>query len=1316
MKKYSFFIIFLFFLPFFAQSQSVVISEYMNQSGTPDGEWTELIVIDDFVDMRGWKIRDNSDSESWRTGVTFKNIDLWNNLRKGTIIIINHRYSGMQQDNDPSDGYIEVTAADPAFFNIPPDFESSGTLSINQQNDMIQLLDANGNNVHSLGHSQQSGSSWTDFQAITGGKLMHNGQLANGSSLRVFPGNDLNDFIIGFDQNRLYSVANNSSSKGQPNKRVASDQHSNYNFFQTLREPNWGIGNVTSSVKYVGNDIQIYWGVLPSRTFSAFEGFMIVRIPLLQVANFIEPIDSKVYTVGQNIEGGSGKVVGYLSYLEYLSNELTFIDKDFVQNAECNQAYIYKIYYFMFDKDLQNKDGSPETGRGRAYSQVSLTTQSIFKALPPKPIISTKNNKIEFCENEDIELTSSITQSSENSLQWILDGTPIPGATTKTYKPTKSGQYVVKVTNTISKCDNLSDIFQITILPKPQAKLFQITKQGKIPITKDTTYYVCKDEDPSFDFPVLEIEGGNRLEWYFNNKLKNEEINRKQTIAVQKGTYYGLAKNGECADKTPNVTIEHIQYFFDITPNPLFLDADDKPNGEITITNKSNVDVVINDPQKFKITNNAFTLVDLTFPIVIKKNQSIKVKVNYQRNQNGKDEAYILMVLDCFQAFRINMSGVKKAPGVAEVVAFPNETDFGIVPDCDTDKLNKKITVKSIGTVAVNILNLKHSPNISVIENLPATLAENESLDFEIKVVNFAEGKYDEIIEIPYESVETTPKAGTLKVRFKYQITHPRLNYSSIIKIPIPTCSDSSFYEIEVENPTELPLSINKNFQSPKVQIDYPPIPINLRAKEKVKLKLLAISNKEDSISEIINISPCNIDTAIKFELEKSNVSIQLENDKYDFGVIPFCDNGMYPIKFNTKINIKGGNAKVKEIRNLNNFKVNLVVDQVINDVYTLEFEYQAKKPEAFSDSIVFVFDPCEETRVLKLSGLSVKPKIDVNPQAINYGNVAFSIEHLQPINVTNKSPFAMDFTFQTNKPEFKSSEYKLKIDADKSGIIQLTFKSDKPNTTYIDTLYIYTEPCAEIIAKIPLQAKTLSNFSSGIIAVELPEAVSGYVGDIVQIPFLHIPKNLNLATSGIKELKYFLSYNGLQVYPENIKPKSSNWKNFVESVVLTEESINNATLHIKYKSNIDSKEMLDYELELRMLQTNKLNNILKIDSVQVVSGGEISFELDLTKIQTLENCRLQQRNIIIDNTAFVPKVEFKNDKINIEFHTPINGDIAITVYSSNGELLQNNTFNEVKYGTYQTQIDVSKYQTGVYFVEVRTPMGKFTKKIIIIR
>ena len=105
-------------------AQEAVVSSYINSVDTRD-EWTEILVLQDDLDMRNWSLRDNnSNQNSWQTGISFNNIAFWNHVRAGTIIMIWHRqYPSTSStvkhplDINPGDGYLELHANDPVYFN-----------------------------------------------------------------------------------------------------------------------------------------------------------------------------------------------------------------------------------------------------------------------------------------------------------------------------------------------------------------------------------------------------------------------------------------------------------------------------------------------------------------------------------------------------------------------------------------------------------------------------------------------------------------------------------------------------------------------------------------------------------------------------------------------------------------------------------------------------------------------------------------------------------------------------------------------------------------------------------------------------------------------------------------------------------------------------------------------------------------------------------------------------------------------------------------------------------------------------------------------
>ena len=104
----------LFFIQH-AYSQSIIINELFNSSG--NDEWMELLVLEEGLDIRNWSIRDFSSSGVVQSPLNFTNSDLWNNLRKGTLIVIARSENTFSQDLDASDYTLNIKTNNALYFS-----------------------------------------------------------------------------------------------------------------------------------------------------------------------------------------------------------------------------------------------------------------------------------------------------------------------------------------------------------------------------------------------------------------------------------------------------------------------------------------------------------------------------------------------------------------------------------------------------------------------------------------------------------------------------------------------------------------------------------------------------------------------------------------------------------------------------------------------------------------------------------------------------------------------------------------------------------------------------------------------------------------------------------------------------------------------------------------------------------------------------------------------------------------------------------------------------------------------------------------------
>jgi len=371
MKKFFLIILVAVFLTLQMYSQSVVINQYFN-AADPRDEWTELIVVTDNTDMRGWTLRDNNSSQtSWQTAVTFKNVSFWNNMRSGTIIIIRHRVinsSGVTyaEDADKDDGYIELSAQNTTYFS-GGDFGSSpswngNSLNIAGAGEVEQLRDASNNHVHALGHLSTAGADWT---ALPTPKLNHANNASSGDAIYACPARYISNYNGPATGNAYTSKNNATLTFGLPNT-CGSSTTGNTIFVDSLREPVMTMQVITPTV--FSNYINLSWSAATDPNPSdGTVGYIILRNT---VNSFVSPSDGTTYADGATI--GSATVVAHVN-----SSAITTYDDYAIGVAT---LYYYRIYAYRYTTDNVNGNTYNQS-RGRAYNQINYVYNSIG-ALP----------------------------------------------------------------------------------------------------------------------------------------------------------------------------------------------------------------------------------------------------------------------------------------------------------------------------------------------------------------------------------------------------------------------------------------------------------------------------------------------------------------------------------------------------------------------------------------------------------------------------------------------------------------------------------------------------------------------------------------------------------------------------------------------------------------------------------------------------------------------------------------------------------------------------------------------------------------------
>jgi hypothetical protein len=419
-------------LPSYAQTP-IVINSYRD-SNVEKEEWTELIVTQDNVDLRGYTIRDNSSSGAWQPFVRFKNIDYWNHMRRGTIIVLFHRDPVLpdfinQLNTSKKDGHIALSIENENYF----EYEGGGSLNMTSMSlaiagDMVQLRNASNMHIHALGHRQDTTTNFSYWDLLPRPKLNHRANLisANKQAVMVTPGANIDQFGTLNPINGLtYTTVGTKINPGFPN---GGDGNVNAGFWRSLRQPEWINPSMTATYNPVSKQVSLNWNALvddyPSDNI---QGYIVLRSPTEN--GFQTPQDGITHGVG-NLLGGA-TVVALING----SNTTSFTDVYGIPGAPagipCDGHYYYRIYPFRYATDEINEGSGP--ARGRSYNENAFAAAKASNPVPSTSI-SIQASSQNVSPGTQVTFTATLTNPGTNpSITWLVNGVQQQTGTSATF-------------------------------------------------------------------------------------------------------------------------------------------------------------------------------------------------------------------------------------------------------------------------------------------------------------------------------------------------------------------------------------------------------------------------------------------------------------------------------------------------------------------------------------------------------------------------------------------------------------------------------------------------------------------------------------------------------------------------------------------------------------------------------------------------------------------------------------------------------------------------------------------------------------------
>jgi uncharacterized lipoprotein NlpE involved in copper resistance len=172
-----------------------------------------------------------------------------------------------------------------------------------------------------------------------------------------------------------------------------------------------------------------------------------------------------------------------------------------------------------------------------ATDEVTVTVKDL-----PTPVIATTDN-LEICSGDEVSVNFTVDITNAQAYQWLLNGSPIDGATSSEYTAVDKGTYSVEVT--VDGCTGSSNelIVSTVDLPTPT-------------ISAGSSINICEGNNINVELTV-DIDDADAYQWLYNGQVIGSGTQQTYT-AIVSGTYSAEVVVGGCMGVSNGIIIAKI--------------------------------------------------------------------------------------------------------------------------------------------------------------------------------------------------------------------------------------------------------------------------------------------------------------------------------------------------------------------------------------------------------------------------------------------------------------------------------------------------------------------------------------------------------------------------------------------------------------------------------------------------------------------------------------------------------------------------------------------------------------------------------------